>query len=220
MPNDKLRPAPAVGIEIPPGYNEIPLGDLDGLMQTVGPVITESVPGDLRDDVPNVLGTLHFMLATLAANNALYSGIGVHRSADTATERVAVSWLTVSSFDFGEERNPRLVLSELINAKAEAKARGTLVIVEAPTVPILYFEWTERHAAPAIASYPADDEAPEVFRIEATVPSPDGTAIAVVEFSTADVEAGPQYRRMVIDMAASVTFPQPLPDSRSSSLAL
>lgn len=61
---------------------------------------------------------------------------------------------------------------------------------------------------------------PEVFRIEATVPSADGTAIAVVEFSTADAEAGPQYRRMVLEMAMSVTFPQPLSDSRSSSLAL
>ncbi|NUS92794.1 MAG: hypothetical protein HOQ36_10335, partial [Nocardia sp.] len=47
MPNDKLRPAPAVGIEIPTGYNEIPLGDLDTLLRTVGPAITESVPEDL-----------------------------------------------------------------------------------------------------------------------------------------------------------------------------
>ncbi|MGW1740573.1 hypothetical protein ACWCPQ_17380 [Nocardia sp. NPDC001965] len=220
MPNDKLRPAPAVGIEIPPGYNEIPLGDLDTLLPIVGPVITESVPDELRDDVPNVLGRLHFLLATLAANNALYTGIGLHRTADAEAERVAVSWLTVSSFDFGEERNPRLVLSELINAKADAKSRGTLVVVEAPIVPVLYFEWTEKHAAPAVSSYPAAGDGPEVFRIEATVPSEDGTAIAVVEFSTADADAGPQYRRMVLDMAMSVTFPQPLSDSRSSSLAL
>ncbi|GGL11082.1 hypothetical protein GCM10011588_26980 [Nocardia jinanensis] len=84
-----------------------------------------------------------------------------------------------------QERNPRLVLSELINAKADAKSRGTLVMVEAPIVPVLYFEWTEKHAAPAVASYPAAGDGPEVFRIEATVPSEDGTAIAVVEFSTA-----------------------------------
>ncbi|MFI5718024.1 hypothetical protein [Nocardia sp. NPDC051750] len=220
MPNDKLRPAPTIGIDIPPGYNEIPLDDLDTLMQTVGPVITDSVPGQMRDDVPNILGTLHFMLATLASNNALYSGIGLHRTAEPEAGRMAVSWLTVSSFDYGEERNPRLVLSELIKAKADTKAQGKLAMVESPTVPILYFEWTEKHAAPAIASYPAAGDTPEVFQIEATVPSRDGTAIAVVELSTADPGIGPQYRGMVLDMAASVTFPQPPSDSRSSSLAL
>ncbi|MFD4407407.1 hypothetical protein ACFWPH_32035 [Nocardia sp. NPDC058499] len=52
------------------------------------------------------------------------------------------------------------------------------------------------------------------------MPSTDGASIAVVELSTADPETGPQYRGMVLDMAASVTFPQPPPDSRSSSLAL
>ncbi|MGI5216988.1 hypothetical protein [Nocardia sp. CA-290969] len=220
MPNNKLRRAPTIGIEIPHGYNEIPLGDLDALMQTAGPMITESVPGHIRNDVPNVLGALHFMLATLAANNTLYSGIGLHRTAESEIERIAVSWLTVSSFDYGEERNPRLVLSELIHTKAATKSRGKLAVVETPTVPVLYFEWTAKHIAPAIASYPAADDAPEVFQIEATVPSRDGTAIAVVELSTADPGAGPQYRGMVLDMAASVTFPQPPPDSESSSLAL
>lgn len=220
MPNDNLRPAPPVGIEIPPGYNEIPLGDLDTLMRTAGPVLTESVPDRMRDDVPNVLGTLHFMLATLAANNALYSGVGLHRTAAAVSERVAVSWLTVSSFEYGEEQNPRLVLSELINAKAEKKSRGKLAIVEGPAVPILYFEWTEKHAAPAIASYPVTSGPPEVFQIEVAVPSTDGTSIAVVELSTTDPETGPQYRGMVLDMAASVTFPQPPSDTGSSSLAL
>ncbi|NKY61046.1 hypothetical protein [Nocardia flavorosea] len=219
MPNDKLRSAPTIGIEIPHGYNEIPLGDLDALMQRVGPVITDSVPGQMRSDVPNVLGALHFMLATLAANNALYSGIGLHRTAESDIERIAVSWLTVSSFDYGEERNPRLVLSELIQTKAAANSQGKLAVVETPTVPILYFEWTRKHVAPDILSYPAADST-EVFQIEATVPSRDGTAIAVVEFSTADTEAGPQYRGMILDMAASVTFPEPPPDMGSSSLAL
>lgn len=218
MPNDKLRPAPTIGIDIPPGYNEIPLGDLDALMRTAQPMIAESVPEHMRGDVPNVIGALHFMLAGLAANNTLYSGIGLHRSADS--ERVAVSWLTVSSFVYGEEQNPRLVLSDLIAAKAERSARGNLALVEAPTGPILYFEWTENHAAPAIASYPATGDSPAVFQIEVTVPSEDGTSIAVIEFSTADPATGPQYRGMVLDMAASVTFPQPPPDSGSSSLAL
>ncbi|MGW0178446.1 hypothetical protein [Nocardia sp. NPDC003345] len=220
MPNDKLRPAPAIGIEIPPGYNEIPLGDLETLLQNAGPLITESVPGPMRDDVPNVLGTLHFMLATLAANNAVYSAIGIHRTGEAAFERVAVSWLTISSFDYGEDRNPRLVLSELINAKAEKKSRGKLAIIEGPAVPILYFEWSEKHAAPSIASYPATSDPPEVFQIEVTVPSTDGSSIAVVELSTADPGTGPQYRGMILNMAASVTFPQPPPDSGRTSLAL
>ncbi|MFI6313574.1 hypothetical protein ACIBEK_26025 [Nocardia fusca] len=219
MPNDKLRPGPPVGIDIPPGYNEIPLGNLETLMQNARPAITESVPDRMRDDVPNVLGTLHFLLATLAANNALYSGIGLHRTTE-ASERVAVSWLTVSSFDYGEERNPRLVLSELINAKAEKKSRGELAIVEGPSVPILYFEWTEKHPAPTIAGYPATNDPPQVFQIEAIIPSADGTSIAVLELSTADREIGPQYRGMVLDMAGSVTFPQPPADTGSTSLAL
>ncbi|MEU1955239.1 hypothetical protein [Nocardia rhamnosiphila] len=220
MPNDKLRPAPPVGIDIPHGYNEIPLDDLDTLMQTAGPVISASVPDGMRDAVPNVLGTLHFMLATLAVNNALYSGIGLHRTSAEESERVAISWLTVSSFDYGEERNPRLVLSELIAAKAEKKSLGQLAMIEVPAVPILYFEWTEKHAAPTVAGYPATNGPPEVFQIEVIVPSADGTSIAVVELSTADPDIGPRYRGMILDMAASVTFPQPPSDSRSSSLAL
>lgn len=112
------------------------------------------------------------------------------------------------------------MLGELINVKAEKKSRGKLAIVEGPAVPILYFEWTEKHPAPTIASYPVTSDHPEVFQIEVTVPSEDGTSIAVVELSTADPETGPRYREMILDMAASVTFPQPPPDTGSSSLAL
>ncbi|WP_328388626.1 hypothetical protein [Nocardia sp. NBC_00416] len=152
MPDDKLRPAPTLGIDIPPGYNEIPLGDLDTLLESARVMLADAVPAAMRDDVPNVLGALHFMPASLAANNALYCGFGTHLTADA--ERVAVSWLTVSSFEYGEERNPRLVLGDLVTAKADRKAQGYLTIVETPAVPVLYFEWSEKHPVPDIASYP------------------------------------------------------------------
>lgn len=218
MTEGRSRQQPAVGIAIPPGYYEIPMNCVEDLTDTYLPMVIEAIPPELRAGAPTVVETMRFLLGTLAANNALYCGIGVHRSA--LSEESIVSWLTVSSFAYGPTRNPRLALSDLIAAKAARGETGHLEIIELGQRPTLYFEYTVNYGRPDFVGYPGGSEQVAVFRIQATIPSPDGRSIAVIDFATADVPNGPQYRVMVLGMAASVKFPVPPVEFGSLSLAI
>lgn len=218
MPENRLRRAPTIGVDIPPGYHEIPLSNLEEIADKSRALIEESVPEMMRENVPAVIGTLSFLFAKLAENNALYCGIGAHLSEEDG--RAVISWLTISSFDYGEKHNPRLVLSDLVVAKAKNNLVGNLQIVELPGRPVLFFEWTEKHVTPKLPSYPGESDIAKVFQLEVTIPSESGDSIAVIELSTTDTEAGPRYRSMILAMAASVQFPPKHPQTGSLSLAL
>lgn len=218
MTDDRTQLPPAIGIDIPPGYYEIPLDRVDDLADTYLPMVIDAIPPGVRDSAPTVVATMQFLLGTLAANNALYCGIGVHRSA--RSEESIVSWLTVSSFAYGPARNPRLVISDLIAAKAARGETGHLEIIELDHRPALYFERTVGHGRPDLSGYPGDSAQVAVFQIQTTLPSPDGESIAVIDFATADVPNGPQYRAMILGMAASIEFPVPPVELGSLSLAL
>lgn len=218
MIDDSPQRPPAVEIDIPPGYYAIPLDRVDDLAGTYLPMVIEAVPPELRGSAPTVVATMQFLLGTLAANNALYCGIGVHRSARSAES--IVSWLTVSSFAYGPPRNPRLVISDLVAAKAARGETGHLEIIELDHRPALYFERIVGHGKPEFAGYPGDLAQVAVFQIQTTLPSPDGESLAVIDFATADVPNGPQYRAMILGMAASIEFPVPPVELGGLSLAL
>lgn len=51
----------------------------------------------------------------------------------------------------------------------------------------------------------------KVFQLEALVPADDGAKLVSIELSTPFVEHGPEFRGMVVEMAASVSFTAPPP---------
>lgn len=218
MADDRSQHQPTVGIDIPPGYLEIPLDRIDDLADTYLPMVIEAIPSEVRGSAPTVVQAMQFLLGALRANNALYCGIGVHRFA--SSEESIVSWLTVSSFAYGPERNPRLVISDLIAAKADRGETGHLEVIELGQRPILYFERTVDRGRPDFEGYPDNSAQTAVFQIQATLTSPDGRSLAVIDFATADARNGPQYRGMVLGMAVSVEFPAPPLELGSLSLAL
>ena len=215
MVSDTLQRPPAVGIDIPPGYYEIAPDRIADLNDKYLPMVAATLP---EASASTVTRTMQFLLGTMISNNALYCGIGVHRSVRSSES--IVSWLTVSSFAYGPERNPRLVISDLVAAKADREEAGLLEIVDLGRCPALYFETTTRHEKPDIPNYPETSDDIAVFQIQATVPSPSSESIAAIDFSTANAPHGPEYRTMVLGMAQSVEFPTPPLELGSLSIAI
>ncbi|MEU1982320.1 hypothetical protein [Nocardia sp. NPDC019395] len=218
MDDNEPPRAPTVGIDIPPGYYEIPLDQVADLGDRYLPMVIDAIPDGVRGSASAVVETMQFLIGTMISNNALYCGIGVHRSVQS--DENVVSWLTVSSFAYGPARNPRLVIGDLVAAKAAHGETGHLEIIELGHRPALYFERTVSHGKPEISGYPGDAEEVAVFQVQTVVPSEDGECIAVVDFSTANAPHGPEYRAMILGMAASIEFPAPSIELGSLSIAL
>ncbi len=203
-PNSTVPPRGlSLAATIPPGYHELPLGNVEEILSISAPVITDSVGDSLKESVPSVLGTLGFFLRTLAAKNAVYCGIGRHASEEGEP---ITSWLTISVMDYGERNNPRLVVQELAQYKMSQDNTDEVVPVDIHGRPMLFTERVQRYPAPDLPTGNTDGDDVPVFQAEAVVPSGDGTSIAVVEFSTISVAQGARYRAMLLAIADSVEF--------------
>jgi hypothetical protein len=178
-------------------------------------MLTEFVPDELRPALGPVAGVLAMFLDQLAVRGVRYCGVGHHLSAVDGS--VVTSALTVGVQRFGEKRNPRLVLKDLLRAKAGAGERGQADLVEVDGRQVLFFERTTELPAPSIPGRPAvpDDATAPVFQLQAIVPDADGAAIVVIDFSTPMETQGPQFRTMLVLMAASVSFEPPAEDQPS-----
>ncbi|MFE9582273.1 hypothetical protein ACFYO1_38255 [Nocardia sp. NPDC006044] len=207
--------APAVSATIPPGYFEMPLRDTHRILERATSLVRATVPDALKADVPSVIGTAGFFLEVLAAKNAVYCGMGKH-SAENGEP--VVSWLTVSVVGFGDERNPRLVVGEITRDKVASGGSGSVEIVDVAGRPMVFTEDRRTYTAARLSSVRATEGSASVFQIEAVVPSDNGASLAVIEFSTAALEHGPEYRAMVLGLAASIKFHESA--SRTSSLDL
>jgi hypothetical protein len=117
----------------------------------------------------------------------------------------------VTVLDFPGERNPRLVLRDLLIGKARAHEAGQPDIIDLPNGPVAFFEHTLRLPNPAIPGQhvlAAGTEVP-VWQLEAFILSPGGDRLVTIEASTSFADHGPQYRPMIIAMAAAVAFQPP-----------
>jgi len=117
----------------------------------------------------------------------------------------------VTVLDFPGERNPRLVLRDLLIGKAQAHEAGQPDIIDLPNGPVAFFEHTLSLPNPAIPGQhvlAASTEVP-VWQLEAFVPSATGNRLVTIETSTPFADHGPQYRAMVVAMAAGVAFQPP-----------
>jgi hypothetical protein len=200
---------PALWAEIPDGYVALPLTDIPATMATAERLIDELGTAQQRDLAPGVLASLGAHLSRLAGDNAVYCGLGAHATDDIG---VVTSSLVISLLGFPGARNPRLLLKELLLAKQRAGERGEVELGELPGGPVLFFERTRMLPVPVqprdhVLAEPV--EAP-VWQTEVLVPNSEGDRLATIEFSTPDVAAGPRYRRMLAELAATLRFEPPV----------
>ncbi|WP_194814981.1 hypothetical protein [Nocardia sp. XZ_19_385] len=213
-PQAKSSPGYSISVDIPPGYHELPLSNIDEILSRAQPVVASVLSDDLRPEVPKVVGTLQFMLSKLASKNALYCGIGRHASTDG---HPVSSWLTISSLDYGQAENPRLVLHGLATAKL-ADSSWQVEFVEIGGRQVLVSESVQTYPAPDVADLAEAGDAVPAYQLEALVPSGDGSAVAAIEFATSNVDQGPEYLAMIFAMVASLEFEKVLPMTSSLDL--
>ncbi|GDY31991.1 hypothetical protein [Gandjariella thermophila] len=196
-------------VAVPPGYFSLPLGDVVGSLERAESVLTDVADEAQEISIRALIGVLSVLLSDLASCGALYCGIGRHISPTDST--VVTSSLVVSYQEYEGTRNPRLLLNDLIQAKADSKEHGQPELIDVLERPTLFFERTRHLPTPQL---PGQPDVPEgstsaVYQLEAFVPSDNGDRLAAIEFSTPFDSHGPEYRAMVVQMAASVSFEPP-----------
>jgi hypothetical protein len=214
------EPEPAgVWLSIPDGYAALPLDNIPETIAATGQLVAEFGTPEQRRASDYVLGSLNFFLESLAERRAVYCGIGRHQSAING--QLITSSLVVTLLEFPEQSNPRLVLKDLLQGKVDAREAGQTDLVDLPNGPVMFFERTLMLPTPAIPGQHVLTEGTEspVWQLKAFVPSSEGDKLATIEVSTPFTEHGPQYRGMVVTMAAGVAFRPPFGRDPLSALA-
>ena len=213
------EPEPAgVWLSVPDGYAALPLDDIAETIAATGRLVAELGTPEQREAAPYVLGSLNMFLPALAERRAVYCGVGRHLSAIDG--RLITSSLVATMLEFPSRRNPRLLLAELLQGKVGAREAGQTDLVDLPNGPAMFFERTLTLPAPAIPGrhVPAGGTDSPVWQLEASVPSPEGDKLLTIELATPFAEHGPQYRSMIVAMAAGVGFHPPAEDDPLSAL--
>ncbi|HZP53412.1 hypothetical protein [Actinocrinis sp.] len=194
-------------LELPPGYFPLPLDDIDNALATAEANLRELAPEEQRPLLAAVVGTLGVLLEQLQERNGAYCGIGWHTAEDGA---VVPSSLVVSIQPFPHKRNPRLVIKDLIEARAEAGEHGQVDVVDLTRGPAVFFESVLTLPRPQLPGRPPNEQPDaEVYQLQALVPSEDGRKLAAIDFTTPDIPHGPRFRAMMVLMADSVSFTPP-----------
>ncbi|MFD6159522.1 hypothetical protein ACFWF7_26285 [Nocardia sp. NPDC060256] len=210
----------ALDIWIPDGYMTMPLSSIEERIGVVQGLVDGMVPSPATSLAHAVLPAAATLLTELAKRDARYCGIGRHTS---STGGLVTSCLTVCVYETdGEQTNPRLALTNLVESRLESGDElGEIELTDVDGRPMLFSERITELPAPEIPAQPYTSDTTATYQLEAVVPSSDGSAIAAVEMSTAYVDYGPEFRRMIVDMARSVRFrPSDHPTARPSSLDL
>ena len=198
-----------VWLSIPDGYTPLPLDNIPATLTATEQLVNELGTVGQREASRFVLGSLTVMLETLAERSAVYCGVGRHLSAING--QPITSSLVVTLLEFPGRRNPRLVLRGLLQAKKDANESGQPDLVDLPNGPAAFVERIRMLPTPPIPGQDVlapDTESP-VWQLEAFVPSPEGDTLATIAVSTPFADDGPQYRSMVVGIAAGVGFRPP-----------
>jgi hypothetical protein len=194
-------------IELPPGYIPLPLDDVETTLATAEANLRELAPEDQRELLAAVIGTFTLLLEDLQERDAAYCGLGWHTAEDG---EIVPSSLVVSLQRFPQRRNPRLVIKDLVEIRAEANEHGQVDVVDLDPGPALFFESVLTLPSPQLPGQPPNAEPDaDVYQLQALVPSPDGTKLAAIDFSTPDIPHGTRFRAMMVLMANSVSFTPP-----------
>lgn len=206
----------AVWLELPPGFLPLPLENSAERLAEVEPVLAELCPPEREELLYATLNTFETLLAELDQRNAVYCGLGWHTAPD---ESVVSSTLVVSLQPTGEQRNPRLVLGDLVQAAANAGERAQADLVDLPGGPALFLERVRNLPKPTLPGQQGDPGRADVYQLEAIVPNEKGTLLAALEFSTPNLENGTLFREMMVLLANSVSFTAP-PESQDASASV
>lgn len=200
-------------IELPRGYFPLPMDDIDTTLATAEANLRELAPEEQRPLLSAVVDTFAVLLEQLQERNTAYCGLGWHTAEDGT---IVPSSLVISLQQFPERRNPRLVLKDLVEIRAEAGEHGQVDVVDLKPGPAMFFESVltlPRPRVPGQGTEPAESNAAgpnaDVYQLQALVPSPDGTKLAAIDFTTPDIPHGPRFRAMMVLMADSVSFTAP-----------
>lgn len=204
-------------VEIPTGYFPLPLNDVSDNMERAESVLSDVADEEQKPQIQAVTGVLSVLLSDLANSGALYCGVGRHVA--STDDSVVTSSLVISYQEYEGSRNPRLLLKDLLQAKADADERGQADLVDVLERPMLFFERIRRLPTPQFPGQPPvpEDATTPVHQLEAFIPSADGSKLAKIDFSTPFVEHGAEFRAMVVNLAASVSFEPPATSAESSS---
>jgi hypothetical protein len=217
LDDDSSAEVAPVWVAIPPGYFPLPLADAAGSLERAESVLSGVAETDQRPLIEAVTGALSVLLSELGSAGALFCGVGRHTSPGDGS--VVTSSLVVSFLEFEGTRNPRLVLNDLVRAKADAGEHGHVDLVDVVERPMLFVERTRQLPTPHFPGQPevAEDATSPVFQLEAFVPSAKGDKLATIELSTPCESHGLEFRGMIVQMAASVSFEPPAVSADVSS---
>ncbi|MEV4128450.1 hypothetical protein [Nocardia sp. NPDC049707] len=194
----------SINIDIPQGFMELPLGTINESIAQADSLFGSLGAGTMTSAAPAVLQALRVLLSRLAQVNTVYCALGRHVSA--GGQQIS-STLTISLTEYGEQRNPRLTLGDVLTGRRAAGEKFKNVeFVELPARPILLVDRVKLAPTPELPAYDTSKAQQEVYQLEAVIPSPDGSAIAVIDLSTPFVDSGEEYLSMVAAMAASIEF--------------
>lgn len=194
-------------VELPPGYFPLPLDDIDNALETAEANLRELAPAEQRPLLSAVVGTFAVLLDQLQERNAAYCGLGWHTAED---ETIVPSSLVVSIQPFPKKRNPRLVIRDLVEKRAQAGEHGQVDVVDLSRGPAVFFESVLTLPRPQPPGTPPNEQPDaEVYQLQALIPSDDGTKAVAIDFSTPDIPHGTRFRAMMVLMADSVSFSPP-----------
>jgi hypothetical protein len=197
---------PNIWVTMPPGYLPLPVRNPVERLNEAEPVLAELCPPERQDLLYATLNTFALLLTELERRNTVYCGLGWH----TAPDGVMVSSTLVVSLQLtGEERNPRLLLGDLVKVAADADDQGQADLVDLPGGPALFFESVRSLPKPALPGQQGDPGRADVYQLEVIVPNEKGDLLASLEFCTPQVEYGTRYREMMVLLANSVSFTPP-----------
>ncbi|MBF6172615.1 hypothetical protein [Nocardia blacklockiae] len=200
-----------VDVWIPDGYLAMPLADIDRTLAVVRNLAEDLPPSEAKDMTEALLPAVATLLGTLAANDTRYCGVGRHAA---PTGGLVTSCVTVCVYETGKTPiNPRLALKELVYSRRDLDENWVSEPIDIAGRPMMFSERIAELPAPELPGIPRADSAARTYQLEAVVPAEDGSAVAAVELSTAAVELGPAFRKMVFDMAMSVSFRPALPSA-------
>jgi hypothetical protein len=196
-----------IWLDLPDGYLPLPVRGSALALVEAEKTLRELCPPERLDLLYATLGTFATLLDELDQRNAVYCGLGWHAS---PTDGLPVSSTLVVSLQYmKQERNPRLVLGDLVRAAADAGDEAQADLVDLANGPSLFFESVRGLRRPSPPGQLGDPGFADVYQLQAVVPNEKGDWIAVLEFSTPQVEYGMLYREMMVLAANSVSFTPP-----------
>ncbi|MET8650428.1 hypothetical protein [Nocardia aurea] len=190
----------------------LPLGAIEDAIEHTESLFAALGPGTVSTAAPAVLQALRVLVIRLAQLDTVYCGLGRHVSA--SGEQIS-STLTVSLHEYGEPRNPRLTLGDVLQGRCAAgEMFENAEFVDVAGRVVLLLDHVRAAPTPELPGYDTSDTDTEqaVYQLEAVVPAPDGSAIAVIEFSTPFTDHGEEFLSTMLIMVASLEFvlgPQP-----------